>query len=49
MLYTQKKVSNNRNPRRSYVRVGVRIPAWISCKITTFIWNLQTQFYNLLK
>ena len=44
-----KKVSNNRNPRRSYVRVGVRTPAWISCKITTFIWNMQTQFYNLLK
>ena len=24
-----KKVSNNRNPRRSYVRVGVRTLAWI--------------------
>lgn len=24
-------------------------PAWIGCKITTFIWNMQIKFYNLLK
>ena len=23
--------------------------AWIGCKITTFIWNMQIKFYNLLK
>ena len=23
--------------------------AWIGCKITTFIWNTQIKFYNLLK
>ena len=42
MLYTQKKVSNNRNPRRSYVRVGVRIPAWIGLQN----YNIYLEYAN---